>query len=56
MTSSSASRPPAIRTFFEGGKRITWRARAINEGGLQSIPVGVPRRRALIGCSAGFVQ
>jgi electron-transferring-flavoprotein dehydrogenase len=47
---------PAIRTFFEGGKRIAYGARAINEGGLQSIPKLVFPGGALIGCSAGFVN
>src|SRR5574343_854318 len=47
---------PAIRTFFEGGKRIASGARAINEGGLQSIPKLVFPGGALIGCSAGFVN
>jgi electron-transferring-flavoprotein dehydrogenase len=47
---------PAIRGFFEGGKRIAYGARAINEGGLQSIPKLVFPGGALIGCSAGFVN
>ena len=29
---------PAIRGTFEGGKRLAYGARAINEGGLQSVP------------------
>ncbi len=38
---------PAIRGFFEGGKRISYGARAITAGGLQSLPkTGVPGRRA----------
>ena len=38
---------PAIRDTFEGGKRIAYGARALTEGGWQSIPrAGVPRRRA----------
>jgi electron-transferring-flavoprotein dehydrogenase len=47
---------PAIRGTFEGGKRIGYGARAINEGGLQSIPKLVFPGGALIGCSAGFVN
>ena len=47
---------PAIRGFFEGGKRIGYGARAINEGGLQSIPKLAFPGGALIGCSAGFVN
>ena len=47
---------PMIRGFFEGGKRISYGARAINEGGLQSIPKLVFPGGALIGCCAGFVN
>jgi electron-transferring-flavoprotein dehydrogenase len=47
---------PAIRGTFEGGKRIGYGARAINEGGLQSIPRLVFPGGALVGCSAGFVN
>ncbi|MFN8722600.1 MAG: electron transfer flavoprotein-ubiquinone oxidoreductase [Rhodospirillales bacterium] len=47
---------PAIRGFFEGGKRIAYGARAINEGGLQSVPKLVFPGGALIGCAAGFVN
>ncbi len=47
---------PAIRKFLEGGKRISYGARAIVEGGLQSIPkLGFPGG-ALIGDCAGFVN
>ena len=47
---------PAIRPTFEGGKRLAYGARAINEGGLQSVPKLVFPGGALIGCSAGFVN
>jgi len=47
---------PAIRPTFEGGKRLSYGARAINEGGLQSVPRLAFRGGALIGCSAGFVN
>jgi electron-transferring-flavoprotein dehydrogenase len=47
---------PAIRPFLEGGKRIGYAARTINEGGLQSVPKLAFPGGALIGCSAGFVN
>jgi electron-transferring-flavoprotein dehydrogenase len=47
---------PMVRPFFEGGKRIAYGARAINEGGLQSVPKLVFPGGALIGCTAGFVN
>jgi len=47
---------PAIRGTFEGGKRIGYGARAINEGGLQSIPKLVFPGGALIGDAAGFLN
>ncbi|MEQ8666826.1 MAG: electron transfer flavoprotein-ubiquinone oxidoreductase [Rhodospirillales bacterium] len=47
---------PKIRPTFEGGKRISYGARAINEGGFQSIPGLTFPGGALIGCSAGFVN
>ena len=47
---------PAIREMLEGGKRVAYGARAINEGGWQSIPHLVFPGGALIGCSAGFVN
>jgi electron-transferring-flavoprotein dehydrogenase len=47
---------PAIRGTFEGGKRLAYGARAINEGGFQSIPKLAFPGGALIGCSAGFVN
>jgi len=47
---------PAIRGTFEGGKRIGYGARAINEGGLQSIPRLVFPGGALIGDGAGFLN
>ena len=55
--SSSASRPiPRSAPTFEGGRRIAYGARAINEGGLQAIPKLVFPGGALIGCAAGFVN
>ncbi len=47
---------PAIRDTFEGGKRISYGARAITEGGWQSVPKLTFPGGALIGCSAGFVN
>ncbi len=47
---------PSVREYFEGGKRIAYGARAINEGGLQSVPKLSFPGGALIGCSAGFVN
>ncbi|MBL9036606.1 MAG: electron transfer flavoprotein-ubiquinone oxidoreductase [Rhodospirillaceae bacterium] len=47
---------PAIRPIFEGARRIAYGARAINEGGFQSIPKLTFPGGALIGCSAGFVN
>src|ERR1700694_3620576 len=46
----------AIRGTFEGGKRLSYGARAINEGGLQSVPRLAFPGGALIGCAAGFVN
>ena len=47
---------PHIKPLFEGGKRLVYGARAINEGGLQSVPKLSFAGGALIGCSAGFVN
>ncbi len=47
---------PKIRAMLEGGKRIGYGARALTEGGLQSIPKLVFPGGALIGCGAGFMN
>ncbi|MBC8240748.1 MAG: electron transfer flavoprotein-ubiquinone oxidoreductase [Alphaproteobacteria bacterium] len=47
---------PDISCHLKGGKRIAYGARALNEGGLQSIPGLVFPGGALIGCSAGFLN
>ncbi|MEE2699638.1 MAG: electron transfer flavoprotein-ubiquinone oxidoreductase [Pseudomonadota bacterium] len=47
---------PLIKPILKDGKRVAYGARAINEGGLQSIPKLVFPGGALIGCSAGFVN
>ncbi|WP_011580251.1 MULTISPECIES: electron transfer flavoprotein-ubiquinone oxidoreductase [Chelativorans] len=47
---------PAIRRTFEGGKRLSYGARAITEGGWQSVPRTSFPGGLLIGCSAGLVN
>ena len=47
---------PAIRGFFDGGKRISYGARAINAGGLQSLPKLAFLGGVLIGDDAGFLN
>jgi electron-transferring-flavoprotein dehydrogenase len=47
---------PLIRDTFAGGKRICYGARAITEGGYQSVPKLVFPGGALIGCAAGFIN
>lgn len=47
---------PAIRATFDGGRRLSYGARALTEGGWQSVPKLVFPGGALIGCAAGFVN
>ena len=47
---------PKIRKVLEGGSVLQYGARALNEGGLQSIPKLTFPGGALIGCSAGFLN
>ncbi len=47
---------PEIRAYLEGGKRVSYGARVINEGGWQSVPKLAFPGGALIGCAAGFVN
>ncbi|MGD0866316.1 MAG: electron transfer flavoprotein-ubiquinone oxidoreductase [Rhizomicrobium sp.] len=47
---------PRIREMLEGGKRLSYGARAITEGGFQSVPKLVFPGGALVGCAAGFVN
>ncbi|MDI1365703.1 MAG: electron transfer flavoprotein-ubiquinone oxidoreductase [bacterium] len=47
---------PSVKPHLEGGRRISYGARAITEGGYQSIPKLTFPGGALIGCSAGFVN
>ena len=47
---------PAIGSFFEGGKRVAYGARAITAGGLQSLPKTIFPGGALIGDNAGYLN
>ena len=47
---------PLIQPVLEGGRRIAYGARAITEGGLQSVPKLYFPGGVLIGCAAGFVN
>ena len=47
---------PAMRKHFEGGRRISYGARALSEGGLQSMPKLTFPGGALIGDTAGFLN
>ncbi len=47
---------PAIAPMLEGGERLVYGARAITEGGWQSVPRLAVPGAALIGCAAGFVN
>jgi len=47
---------PKIRTYLEGGKRIAYGARAVNKGGLQSLPKLAFPGGMLVGCGAGFLN
>jgi electron-transferring-flavoprotein dehydrogenase len=47
---------PEIKKVLEGGKRISYGARALNEGGLQSIPKLTFPGGVMVGCEAGFLN
>ncbi len=47
---------PAIRPVLQGGRRVAYGARALNEGGFQSIPKLTFPGGLLIGCGAGFLN
>jgi electron-transferring-flavoprotein dehydrogenase len=47
---------PKVRDTFEGGKRLAYGARALTEGGYQSVPKLTFAGGALIGCDAGFMN
>ena len=47
---------PSVRSVFEGGRRVSYGARALNEGGFQSIPELTFPGGCLVGCTAGFLN
>ena len=47
---------PLVRGTFEGGKRLAYGARALTEGGWQSVPKLAFPGGALLGCAAGFMN
>jgi len=47
---------PVIKQYLEGAKRISYGARAINNGGLPSLPKTVFKGGALVGCDAGYMN
>ncbi len=47
---------PKIRQYLDGGKRIAYGARAVNKGGLQSLPKLTFPGGMLVGCDAGFLN
>jgi electron-transferring-flavoprotein dehydrogenase len=47
---------PAVRGFLEGGKRVAYGARALNEGGIQAVPKLVFPGGMIVGDSAGFLN
>ena len=47
---------PRVREVVEGGERISWGARAVNKGGLQSLPRLAFPGGVLAGCEAGFLN
>ena len=47
---------PKIRQYLEGGKRLSYGARAVNKGGLQSLPKLTFPGGMLVGCDAGFLN
>ena len=47
---------PVLAQYLEGGKRISYGARALAKGGINSLPKMVFKGGALIGCEAGFLN
>ncbi|MGB1952997.1 MAG: electron transfer flavoprotein-ubiquinone oxidoreductase [Candidatus Puniceispirillum sp.] len=47
---------PAVRDVFEDGRRVSYGARALNEGGFQSVPKLTFPGGCLVGCTAGFLN
>ncbi len=56
MTFQKMKHHPEFSQYLEGGKCISYGARAINEGGFQSVPKVSFPGGVLVGCSAGFVN
>ena len=47
---------PLMKPTFEGGRRVSYGARALNEGGLQAIPEVALPGGLIMGCAAGFLN
>ncbi len=47
---------PAINSILQGGRRVSYGARALNEGGYQSIPTTAFPGGVMVGCAAGFLN
>ncbi|MEO1595330.1 MAG: electron transfer flavoprotein-ubiquinone oxidoreductase [Pseudomonadota bacterium] len=47
---------PGIRKYLEGGRRVSYGARAVNKGGIQSLPKLTVPGGMLVGCDAGFLN
>ena len=47
---------PAVRDTFIDGRRVSYGARALNEGGFQSVPKLTFPESCLVGCTAGFLN
>ena len=47
---------PSVRDTFVGGRRVSYGARALNEGGFQSVPKLSFPGGCLVGCTAGFLN
>lgn len=47
---------PSIRRYLEGGERIAYGARAVNEGGYQAVPQLTVPGACLVGCAAGLMN
>ncbi|MCH9696374.1 MAG: electron transfer flavoprotein-ubiquinone oxidoreductase [Gammaproteobacteria bacterium] len=47
---------PKVRRYLEGGTRVAYGARAVNKGGLQSLPKLTFPGGMLVGCDAGFLN
>lgn len=47
---------PSIRHYLEGGERIAYGARTVNEGGYQTVPQLTVPGGCLVGCAAGLMN